>query len=313
MENSTKRVVTAENLGADFRGVGSKIVVDSCTGGAGVPTSMPPEPDKIWQWYNTTTSRMTHVWIPRDTSWSPCPIECEGCEVLRNEVAELRAIIENMGSITTPITTPSPPTCRHEFSTWDLSNGSGDGRINGAGGSVVISLTPRDGAVVDWKGNNSAQRDIPRSQSHSPSVAGAPTFRTSLTLVANSSVLITLTPSFPLVDPELYLENLGQVEWNGSQNGITSIRLFFENSTSLERLSGGDGFIVENKNVWRNLSGQAQNLGRSTDDSSGEAAGWVKIEGTFGPSSPIRIIASGNSTSRLSDAFALTLPFIVCT
>jgi hypothetical protein len=322
------RVVAATNLGADFRGVGSKIVIDSVTGGAGSPPGPPPEPDKIWQWWDTTTSRMTHLWLPVAKGWAPMAAECEGCAALRAEVAALRAAILTAPT-PTPVPTPTPSNCVLEFANWDLSNGTGNGRLRAANGrTIALTTTARNGARIDWSGNGNAQRDIPLSQAHAPAVAGASTFRTQITWdaspeAANSlaatdagSVLAIITPSEATTNPVFYVENLGQAVWDGQRNVVTSVQLDFQNSDRLEKLSSGPHLIVQGKAAWRAIGGQGQDLGRSTDDLSGEAAGWLRIIGTFGPSRPIEFVISPAPNSpegRAQDAIAFTIPFLTCT
>jgi hypothetical protein len=63
------RFVITDNLDADFRGVGSKIVCDNITGGVGAPTGPPPTQNKVWLWINTTTNQTTHYWNTTTNQW----------------------------------------------------------------------------------------------------------------------------------------------------------------------------------------------------------------------------------------------------
>lgn len=64
-----QRTVTPENLGADFRGVGTKIVNDSFLGGVAPPTSTPAEPEKVWLYIDQAAQQTTHYWAPASMSW----------------------------------------------------------------------------------------------------------------------------------------------------------------------------------------------------------------------------------------------------
>jgi hypothetical protein len=114
----------------------------------------------------------------------------------------------------------------------------------------------------------------------------------------------------------MYVENIGQAFWDGNKTTTTSIRLTFSESEGVEKLSGGPHLIVVDKSIWRQVNSQAQDLGRSTDDASGEAAGWVRIKGSFGPSKPLNFTvgpAPESVEGRANDSFAITIPFLTCT
>lgn len=66
---SDARLVTPDNLGGDFRGVGAKIVNDSILGGTGPPTGAPAEPDKVWLYIDTTLGMTTHYWDAVAGAW----------------------------------------------------------------------------------------------------------------------------------------------------------------------------------------------------------------------------------------------------
>jgi len=71
----TKAVVTPPDLALDFRTVGAgatqKIVNDTIIVGTVAPAAAPVSPDKNWEFFNSVTKQVTHMWSAATQAWIP--------------------------------------------------------------------------------------------------------------------------------------------------------------------------------------------------------------------------------------------------